>query len=40
MAATADFRNGLCIAYTGKPCSIAWFQHANSGRGGALVGKL
>jgi elongation factor P len=37
MATTADFRNGLCITYNGKPCSIVWFQHVKPGKGGAFV---
>ncbi|MDR3188624.1 MAG: elongation factor P [Prevotellaceae bacterium] len=37
MATTADFRNGLCIEYNGKPCSIVWFQHVKPGKGGAFV---
>jgi len=37
MATTADFRNGLCIDYNGKPCSIVWFQHVKPGKGGAFV---
>ncbi|MDR2585406.1 MAG: elongation factor P [Prevotellaceae bacterium] len=37
MATTADFRNGLCFDYNGKPCSIVWFQHVKPGKGGAFV---
>ena len=37
MATTADFKNGLCIDYNGKPCSIVWFQHVKPGKGGAFV---
>ncbi len=37
MATTADFRNGLCFNYNGKPCSIVWFQHVKPGKGGAFV---
>ena len=37
MATTADFKNGLCIDYNGKPCSIIWFQHVKPGKGGAFV---
>ncbi|MDR2359637.1 MAG: elongation factor P [Prevotellaceae bacterium] len=37
MATTADFKNGLCIEYNGKPCSIVWFQHVKPGKGGAFV---
>ncbi|MCL1974430.1 MAG: elongation factor P [Bacteroidetes bacterium] len=37
MATTADFKNGLCIDYNGKPCAIVWFQHVKPGKGGAFV---
>lgn len=37
MATTADFKNGLCFEYNGKPCSIVWFQHVKPGKGGAFV---
>ena len=37
MATTADFKNGLCIDFNGKPCSIVWFQHVKPGKGGAFV---
>ena len=37
MATTADFRNGMCISYNDKPCSIVWFQHVKPGKGGAFV---
>jgi elongation factor P len=37
MATTADFKNGLCINFNGKPCSIVWFQHVKPGKGGAFV---
>jgi elongation factor P len=37
MATTADFRNGLCIDFEGKPCAIVWFQHVKPGKGGAFV---
>jgi len=37
MATTAEFKNGLCIDYNGKPCSIVWFQHVKPGKGGAFV---
>ena len=37
MATTADFKNGLCIEYNGKPCAIVWFQHVKPGKGGAFV---
>ena len=34
---TADFRNGMCIDYNGKPCTIVEFQHVKPGKGGAFV---
>jgi elongation factor P len=37
MATTADFKNGLCINFNGKPCTIVWFQHVKPGKGGAYV---
>lgn len=37
MATTADFKNGLCLDFNGKPCSIVWFQHVKPGKGGAFV---
>jgi elongation factor P len=37
MATTADFKNGLCLNFNGKPCSIVWFQHVKPGKGGAFV---
>jgi len=37
MATTADFKNGLCIDYNCKPCSIVWFQHVKPGKGPAFV---
>jgi elongation factor P len=37
MATTADFKNGLCINFNSKPCSIVWFQHVKPGKGGAFV---
>ena len=37
MATTADFKNGLCIEFNGKPCSIVYFQHVKPGKGGAFV---
>jgi len=37
MATTADFKNGLCFDFNGKPCSIVWFQHVKPGKGGAFV---
>jgi elongation factor P len=37
MATTADFKNGLCLNFNGKPCSIVWFQHVKPGKGAAFV---
>ena len=37
MATTADFKNGLCLEFNGKPCSITYFQHVKPGKGGAFV---
>ena len=37
MATTADFKNGLCIDFNNKPCSIVWFQHVKPGKGPAFV---
>ena len=37
MATTADFKNGLCIDFNGKPVSIVWFQHVKPGKGPAFV---
>ena len=37
MATTADFKNGLCIEFNGKPCTIVYFQHVKPGKGGAFV---
>ncbi len=34
---TADFKNGMCIEYNGKPCTIVEFQHVKPGKGGAFV---
>ena len=34
---TADFRNGMCIIYNGKMCTIVEFQHVKPGKGGAFV---
>ena len=33
---TADFRNGMCIEYNGKLCTIVEFQHVKPGKGGAF----
>ncbi|TCN68963.1 elongation factor P [Acetobacteroides hydrogenigenes] len=37
MATTADIKNGLCIEFNGKPCSIVEFQHVKPGKGPAFV---
>lgn len=37
MATTADFKNGLCIDFNGKPCTIVYFQHVKPGKGAAFV---
>ncbi len=34
---TADFKNGMCIIYNGKMCTITEFQHVKPGKGGAFV---
>ena len=34
---TADFKNGICIEYNGKLCTIIEFQHVKPGKGGAFV---
>ena len=34
---TADFKNGMCIVYNGKLCTIVEFQHVKPGKGGAFV---
>ena len=34
---TADFKNGMCIDYNGKLCTIVEFQHVKPGKGGAFV---
>ena len=34
---TADFRNGMCIEYNNKLCTIVEFQHVTPGKGGAFV---
>ena len=34
---TADFKNGMCIDYNGKACTIVEFQHVKPGKGGAFV---
>ena len=34
---TADFRNGMCIEYNNKICTIVEFQHVKPGKGGAFV---
>ena len=37
MATTADFKNGLCLDFNGKPVSIVWFRHVKPGKGPAFV---
>ena len=34
---TADFKNGMCIEYNSKLCTIVEFQHVKPGKGGAFV---
>ena len=34
---TADFKNGMCVEYNGKPHIIVEFQHVKPGKGGAFV---
>ena len=34
---TADFRNGMCIEYNNKLCTIVEFQPVKPGKGGAFV---
>ncbi len=34
---TADFKNGMCIEFNGKLCTIVEFQHVKPGKGGAFV---
>ena len=34
---TADFRNGMCIEYNNKLCTIVEFQHVKPDKGGAFV---
>ena len=34
---TADFRNGMCIEYNNKLCTIVELQHVKPGKGGAFV---
>ena len=34
---TADFRNGMCIEYNNKLCTIVEFQHVKPGKGAAFV---
>ena len=36
-SSTADFRNGMCIEYNNKLCTIVEFQHVKPGKGGAFV---
>lgn len=37
MATTADIKNGLCINFNGKLCTIVEFQHVKPGKGPAFV---
>ena len=37
MATTADFRNGLCLYYQERICTIVSFQHVKPGKGAAFV---
>jgi elongation factor P len=37
MANTSDIKNGLCINFNGKLCSIVEFQHVKPGKGPAFV---
>ena len=37
MANTSEIRNGLCINYNGKLCTIVSFQHVKPGKGPAFV---
>ena len=34
---TADFKNGMCIEFNGKLCTIVEFQHVKPGKGSAFV---
>ncbi len=34
---TSDFKNGMCIVYNDKLCTIVEFQHVKPGKGGAFV---
>ena len=34
---TSDFKNGICIEFNGKLCTIVEFQHVKPGKGGAFV---
>lgn len=34
---TADFKNGMCIMYNNKMCTIIEFQHVKPGKGAAFV---
>ena len=34
---TADFKNGMCIIYNNKMCTIVEFQHVKPGKGAAFV---
>jgi elongation factor P len=37
MATTSDIKNGLCINFNGKLCSVVEFQHVKPGKGPAFV---
>lgn len=37
MANTSDIKNGLCINFNGKLCSVVEFQHVKPGKGPAFV---
>ncbi len=37
MATTADIKNGVCINFNGKLCTIVEFQHVKPGKGPAFV---
>lgn len=37
MASTSDIKNGLCINFNGKLCTIIEFQHVKPGKGPAFV---
>lgn len=37
MASTADIKNGLCMNFNGKLCTVVEFQHVKPGKGPAFV---